>query len=71
MSKKILPQFTDSDFVKSSRCAYPPGGCVEVAIKGGVVAVRDAKDRTRALVFSKTEWDAFVLGVKAGEFDAR
>lgn len=43
---------------------------MEVAIKGDVVAVRDAKDTTQApLVFTKQEWEAFVQGVKLGEFD--
>jgi hypothetical protein len=64
-------QFTDGDFVKSSKCTYPPGGCVEVAIKGNSVAVRDAKNPSQILSFTRAEWDAFVQGVKAGEFDAR
>jgi len=62
-------QFTDGDFIKSSKCTYPPGGCVEVAIKGEEVAVRDAKNRDLTLLFSRAEWDAFLQGVKAGEFD--
>jgi hypothetical protein len=71
MNPNNLQQFDDGDFVKSSRCVSPPGGCVEVAIKGNVVAVRDAKNPTCApLIFTKSEWDAFVQGVKAGEFDA-
>lgn len=41
-------------------------------MKGDVVAVRDAKNATQApLVFTKQEWDAFVQGVKLGEFDQR
>ena len=66
-----VPQFKDSDFKKSSHCVYPPGGCVEVAIKHERVAVRDAKNPAQISVFTKVEWDAFVRGVKAGEFDAR
>jgi len=49
------------------------GDCVEVGqLPGGSVTVRDTKDpeRRMALTFSRDEWDAFVLGVKAGEFDA-
>lgn len=64
--------FHDTEFVKSSRCVYPPGGCVEVAISDKAIAVRDAKNLAQApLVFTKAEWDAFIQGVKAGEFDAR
>jgi hypothetical protein len=45
-------------------------GCVEVAIQADGVALRDAKDRNGpVLVFSRTEWDAFLGGVKAGQFD--
>ena len=45
-------------------------GCVEVAILGDRVAVRDAKDRAGpVLVFTAAEWDAFVGGVRVGEFD--
>jgi hypothetical protein len=45
-------------------------GCVEVAILGDRVAVRDAKDRTGpVLQFTAAEWEAFVGGVRGGEFD--
>ncbi len=34
------------------------------------VAVRDTKDRSRpAHYYTEAEWQAFVAGVKAGEFD--
>jgi hypothetical protein len=47
------------------------GNCVEVAGNlAGVVAVRDSKNPAGpALVFTPTEWAAFVGGVKDGEFD--
>lgn len=46
-------------------------GCVEVAfLPTGEVAVRDTKDRTLpAHRYTAAEWDAFVAGVRAGEFD--
>ncbi len=55
---------------KSSR-SRDAQACVEVAhLNGGMVGVRDSKDRTGpALVFSPAEWDAFAAGVKEGEFD--
>jgi hypothetical protein len=47
-------------------------GCVEVALLGDRVAVRDAKDRTGpVLVFTTAEWEAFLGGVRGGEFDPR
>ncbi|PZS30850.1 MAG: DUF397 domain-containing protein [Pseudonocardiales bacterium] len=44
--------------------------CVEVAKLAGMVAVRDSKEPDQAvLVFTPSEWDAFLSGAKAGEFD--
>jgi uncharacterized protein DUF397 len=48
------------------------GDCVEVAfLASGDVALRDAKagDAGAVLVFTPSEWRAFVKGVKNGEFD--
>lgn len=50
---------------------------VEVAVAEGskegsdyVITMRDARDPdSPALVFTPAEWDAFVAGVKDGEFD--
>ena len=57
------------DFRVSSFCSF--GSCVEVGCSpDGTVLVRDTKDSSRhALTFTNDEWDAFVAGVKAGEFD--
>ena len=45
-------------------------GCVEVAIQADGVAVRDSKDRSGPVLhFTRHEWEAFVGGVRAGEFD--
>jgi Domain of unknown function (DUF397) len=48
--------------------------CVEVAgvstTLGHQIAVRDSKDRTGpVLSFSPVAWNAFVTGVRAGEFE--
>jgi hypothetical protein len=41
-----------------------------VAHKDGAIGVRDSKDASKTtLVFNEAEWDVFVKGVKAGEFD--
>ncbi len=47
------------------------GGCVEVAhLPEGGVAVRDTKDRSKAPhVYTRHEWEVFLIGVKNGEFD--
>jgi hypothetical protein len=46
-------------------------GCVEVAVMGHRVAVRDSKQGGRGpvLEFTATEWAAFLGGVRGGEFD--
>lgn len=45
-------------------------GCVEVAFVDSNVAVRDSKDRGGpVLVFTTHEWDAFIGGVRTGEFE--
>jgi hypothetical protein len=47
-------------------------GCVEVAFVEDQVAVRDSKDRSGpVLVFTTHEWEAFVGGVRTGEFELR
>lgn len=47
------------------------GHCAEAELQAnGDVIVRDTKNRDAgALRFTTEEWDAFLLGVKAGEFD--
>ena len=54
---------------KSTRSAGQ-GQCVEVATNlPGIVAVRDSKDPTGPeLVFTDSEWRAFIGGVTDGEF---
>jgi Domain of unknown function (DUF397) len=46
-------------------------GCVEVAVVGDRIAVRDSKDQGQGpvLKFTAEEWDAFLGGVRGGEFD--
>lgn len=44
--------------------------CVEVAPTHNIVAVRDSKDRSGpVLTFGAAEWEAFLSGIRAGEFD--
>ncbi|MBF6227338.1 DUF397 domain-containing protein [Nocardia abscessus] len=59
-----------SHWFKSSRSGASKD-CVEIAwLDGGMVGVRDSKHPTGpALVFTRTDWDAFTAGVHAGEFN--
>jgi len=53
---------------RASRCGG--SGCVEVAISGAEIAVRDAKrSDSPVLTYSAEEWRVFIAGVKDGEFD--
>lgn len=61
----------DEDFKKSSWSKNNPKTCVMVAIKQDGIAVRDSKDADKqTLRFTRDEWNAFVKGVKGGEFDS-
>jgi hypothetical protein len=44
-------------------------GCVEIAQIDGYFVVRDSKNQHGpALLFTPVEWQAFLLGVRDGEF---
>lgn len=54
---------------KSSR-STAAGECVEVAVDGPEVAVRDSRDpQGPVLRFSGTAWRDFIAGVRTGSFD--
>ena len=61
---------SDISWFKSSRSGSQ-GDCVEVAfLCGGLTGVRDSKDAAGpALVFSPSEWDAFVDSATSGALD--
>lgn len=54
-----------------SRACEAAGNCVEVGLlPSGHVAVADSKDiGSTLLLFTPSEWDDFIAGAKAGEFD--
>jgi antitoxin (DNA-binding transcriptional repressor) of toxin-antitoxin stability system len=56
---------------RKSRRSNPNGNCVEVAgLPDGAVAVRNSRDPLGpALVYTRAEMTAFVLGAKDGDFD--
>jgi hypothetical protein len=58
------------NWIKSSLSAYN-GNCVEVAdLTTERIRVRDSKNpRGAVLKFTPAEWDAFIGGVRNGEFD--
>jgi hypothetical protein len=54
-----------------SSLSFSNGNCVEVAgLPGGGVGVRNSRDTGGpVLAFTPAEWEAFVGGVRNGEFD--
>ncbi|MER6827006.1 DUF397 domain-containing protein [Streptosporangium sp. NPDC000563] len=66
----MQPDLSGARWRKSSLSA-DGASCVEMAFVGNDVAVRDTKDRDGGtLVFSRTEWHAFIGGIKNGNLDA-
>jgi Domain of unknown function (DUF397) len=61
----------DARWRKSSFSGGNGNGCVEVAfLSDGDTALRDTKDRSLpAHHFSATAWQAFIAGIRVGEFD--
>jgi predicted secreted Zn-dependent protease len=55
-------------WVRASFCGG--GECVEVARSDGMILVRDSKQPAGSVLqYSSAEWQAFISGVKTGEFD--
>ncbi|MGW3361494.1 DUF397 domain-containing protein [Streptosporangium canum] len=68
---KLTQELRAATWIKSSYSGSNGGNCVEVAaLSGGCRGIRDSKNPLGpALVFTPDEWNAFVGGVKNGEFD--
>ena len=60
---------TDIGWHRSRRCET--GGCVEASRIGGEYALRDSENPEPVLRFSGDVWSAFIVRVRAGEFDLR
>ncbi len=58
---------------RKSSYSETSGQCVEIAfLDGGMVGVRDSKNPAGpALIFTPSEWSAFIAGVNDGEFECR
>jgi hypothetical protein len=68
---KLFPDYNSALDWKKSSLSYANGNCVEIAgLSGDLIAVRDSKrQRGPVLRFTTDEWDAFLGGVRNGEFD--
>ena len=61
-----------TNWIKATKSGGGGGNCVEMRGHVGQVEVRDTKDDGAGpiLAFTKTEFEAWLVGAKNGEFDA-
>ncbi len=57
----------EDQIIHSSFC--DAGNCVEVEKRHNWIIVRHSESVIREVIYSLSEWTAFISGVKAGEFD--
>jgi len=68
MSPDGASQTEHSSWRRASFCAS--NECVEVAPHNGMIIMRNSTGpRDRVIQYTAEEWQSFVLGIKAGEFD--
>lgn len=61
-----------AEFRKSTFSGADNPACVEVGFVTAEVLLRDSKHQDGPVLrFTTDEWDAFLAGVKAGQFDLR
>jgi hypothetical protein len=67
---RMSAPFSSTLWRKSSRSSPSGDNCVEVALDGVRVGVRDSKDRDGSVLeFGAQSWREFVAAAKQGEFD--
>ena len=55
---------------RKAQLSQTSGNCVQVTNLHGLIAIRDSKDPSGpVLLYTPAEWQAFLDGVKKGEFD--
>lgn len=69
-SDKPDVDFSDATWRRASSDNGDVQSHVEIAVKDGMYGMRDSRDPDgKVLVFTPSEWDAFVKGVHNNEFD--
>jgi Domain of unknown function (DUF397) len=54
---------------RKARKSYGSGACVELAVDGELIALRNSHDPGVEIRYSQAEFAAFLDGAKRGEFD--
>lgn len=67
MSPDGALQTEHSSWRRASFCAS--NECVEVAPHNGMIIMRNSTEPHGQVMYTAAEWQSFVLGIKAGEFD--
>jgi predicted secreted Zn-dependent protease len=58
------------EWVRATDDPDPAAECIEIAAgEGDLVHLRQSDDPANVVTTTQAKWDAFVLGVRAGEFD--
>lgn len=69
-----MPESDEPSKIKYVRSSFSGGGnCVEAGVdpQRRLVTIRNSKDPAHtAIWFTEAEWNAFLHGAKAGEFDS-
>lgn len=61
---------TDAQWLRGGESTDPDEGHLEIAFVEDHIAMRNSADPDGpVLIFTPAEWEAFVLGVRDGEFD--
>ena len=69
MNERLLVEIEGVVFKKSSHSTSGGGKCVGVSIQNDCVKVINTKTKGKVVEFTNEEWEAFISGVKEGEFD--
>lgn len=71
LSNRHAANDSNAIWIKSSLSGYA-GNCVEANLAADRIRIRDSKHPKGAVLnFTPAEWDAFIGGVRNGEFDRK